>query len=206
MPLPPIYFASAAEFRAWLDQHHATERELVVGFHKRATGHPSMTWPESVDEALAYGWIDGVRRRVDDERYVIRFTPRKATSTWSAVNIRRVSELQALGRMTPAGQAAFDGRDARKARLYSYERGAAALSSGEEAAFRQNAAAWADFEQRQPSYRKTVTWWVVSAKRAETRVRRLATLIEDCAAGRSIAPLRWASGPAKKRPAKRPDR
>jgi uncharacterized protein YdeI (YjbR/CyaY-like superfamily) len=187
----PIYFASPEEFRAWLEQHHAAETELLVGYHKKETGVPSLTWPESVDEALCFGWIDGVRRRVDDERYTIRFTPRKPRSTWSAINIERCRELIEQGRMRAAGRSAFEARSEERSRTYSYERReAAALSDEEEQQFRANQAAWAYWEARPPGYRRTATHWVVSAKRAETRARRLATLIADSESGQLIGPLR----------------
>jgi uncharacterized protein YdeI (YjbR/CyaY-like superfamily) len=187
--MEPVFFATPEEFRAWLEAHHATETELLVGFHKKGTGRPSITWPESVDEALCFGWIDGVRKRLDDDRYTIRFTPRKLGSIWSAVNIQRVGELTAQGRMRPAGQRAFGTRDEGRSRVYSYERARAGLSAQDEAAFRANPQAWAFFQAQPPSYRKTAAWWVVSAKREETRGKRLATLIADSEQGRRIASL-----------------
>jgi len=186
-----IYFASPDEFRAWLDANYLAERELLVGFYKKGTGKPSMSWPESVDQALCYGWIDGVRRRVDDERYTIRFTPRKAGSTWSAVNIARAGELIELDLMQPAGLAAFDARREDRSRTYSYEQAEAALSDEFGATFRANPAAWDFFQSQAPSYRRIATYWVVSAKREETRRKRLATLIEDSAAGRRIGQFKW---------------
>jgi uncharacterized protein YdeI (YjbR/CyaY-like superfamily) len=186
----PIFFATPADFRAWLEEHHEREKELLVGFYKKGSGMPSITWPESVDEALCFGWIDGVRRSRDEESYTIRFTPRQARSTWSAVNIRRVAELTALGRMRPAGLRAFEARTADNSEIYAYEqRDNAALAPEEEARFRANPAAWEYFQSRPAGYRRTATWWVVSAKREETRRKRLATLIADSAQGRTIAPL-----------------
>jgi uncharacterized protein YdeI (YjbR/CyaY-like superfamily) len=180
----PIYFASPEEFRAWLEEHHASESEVLVGYHRKATGRPSMTWQQSVDEALCYGWIDGVRRGVDEERYSIRFTPRKATSTWSAVNIDRFQALQAEGRTRPAGHSAFAARREDRSRIYSYERREEArFEEHEERRFRDNAAAWAFWESRPPGYRRVATHWVVSAKKPETRERRMAQLIEDSANG-----------------------
>jgi len=180
----PIYFASPEEFRAWLEEHHASESEVLVGYHRKATGRPSMTWQQSVDEALCYGWIDGVRRGVDHERYSIRFTPRKATSTWSAVNIDRFQALEAEGRTRPAGRAAFASRREDRSRIYSYERREEArFEDGEERRFRENAAAWAFWEARPPGYRRVATHWVISARKPETRERRLAQLIEDSANG-----------------------
>ncbi len=184
------FFATPAEWRAWLEQHHAQERELWVGFHKKGSGRPSITWPEAVDEALCFGWIDGVRRRIDDESYSIRFTPRKARSVWSAVNIGRVEELTRLGRMRPAGLRAFEGRAAERSGIYAYEnRDAAELAPDDEAQFRAHEAAWAFFGAQPPWYRRSAIWWVVSAKREETRRKRLATLIADSAQGRTIREL-----------------
>ena len=183
--MEPRFFATAAELRAWLEAHHADETELLVGYYKKGSGRPSITWPESVDEALCFGWIDGIRRRIDDESYSIRFTPRRARSIWSAVNIKRAGELIAEGRMTPAGLAAFEARSDDRSAIYSYEqRHHAALDDEQERRFRANAAAWEWFQSRPPSWRRTAVYWVTSAKKPETRERRLATLIEDAAAGR----------------------
>ena len=183
-PRDPVFFGNLEEFRAWLEKHGAKESELLVGFHKVATGKPTLTWPQSVDEALCFGWIDGVRKRIDDGAYQIRFTPRKAKSTWSAVNVSRVEALVAEGRMRPAGLEAFARRLEANSGIYSYEQAAPlALTPNEVKAFRRNKAAWAYFEAVAPSYRKTVTHWITRAKKAETRARRLAKLIESCAAG-----------------------
>jgi uncharacterized protein YdeI (YjbR/CyaY-like superfamily) len=183
--MEPIFFPTPADFRAWLEQHHATEKELVVGFYKKGSGKPSITWPESVDEALSFGWIDGIRRRIDDESYSIRFTPRKPDSHWSSVNIRRVPELQEEGRMRPAGLAAFERRSEERSNMYSYEqRRAARFDADQEREFRSNEAAWEFFQAQPPGYRQLSIYRVVSAKREETRRRRLAALIEDSAAGR----------------------
>ena len=195
--MEPVFFATPDEFRAWLQEHHATESEVLVGFHKKGSGRPSITWPQSVDQALCFGWIDGVRRRIDDASYSIRFTPRKARSTWSAINVRRVAELAAEGLMHPAGIAAFERRSDDKTAIYSYEqREAARLDAEQERRFRANARAWDWFQAQPPSYRRTATYWVISAKRQETRDRRLERLISDSAAGRPIASLtpRRASG------------
>ena len=188
--MEPRFFATPADFRAWLEEHHSDARELLVGFHKKATGRPSMTWAESVDEALCFGWIDGVRRSLGDERYTIRFTPRQARSTWSAVNIRRAQELIAEGRMRPAGLRAFERRTDDKSAIYAYEqRRAVKLGPEHEREFRASAAAWEFFQSRPAGYRRSATWWVVNAKREETRLRRLRTLIDDCAAGRTVRHL-----------------
>ena len=189
--MEPTFFATPAEFRAWLERHHADRRELLVGFYKKGSGRPSITWPQSVDEALCFGWIDGVRRSLGEEAYTIRFTPRQARSTWSAVNVRRAGELKADGRMTPAGLAAFEARSADRTAIYSHEqRRAAVLEPDQEARFRAAAEAWEWFQARPPWYRRAAIHWVTSAKRAETRERRLRALIEDSAAGRPIGPLR----------------
>ena len=181
----PTFFATPGAFRAWLEKHHASAAELWVGFHKKATGTPSITWPESVDEALCFGWIDGIRKTIDQDRYVIRFTPRKPKSNWSNVNIKRVGELTKLGRMTPAGLKVFEERDAK--REYSYEETRSrTFDSAIEKTFRGNKKAWKFFEEQPPGYRKMMTFWVMSAKRDETRLARLEKLIEASAAGKRI--------------------
>jgi uncharacterized protein YdeI (YjbR/CyaY-like superfamily) len=184
------FFAAPEDFRAWLAAHHATETELVVGFYKKSSGRPSITWPQSVDQALCFGWIDGVRRSIDDVSYCIRFTPRQARSTWSAVNVKRVSELVAQGLVAPAGLAAFERRADDRTAIYSYEqRTSAALEPEQERRLRADAAAWAFFAAQPNWYRRAATHWVTSAKKPETRERRLAQLIEDSRAGRTIPPL-----------------
>jgi uncharacterized protein YdeI (YjbR/CyaY-like superfamily) len=186
----PAFFATPEEFRAWLAEHHETERELLVGFHKKGSGRPSITWPESVDQALCFGWIDGVRRRVDDDSYTIRFSPRKARSTWSAVNVKRMKELVEAELVAPAGVAAFERRADDRTAIYSYEqRKAAQLEPEQEQRFKADERAWAFFEAQPPSYRRAATHWVTSAKREETRERRLTQLIEHSSAGRSVPPL-----------------
>lgn len=184
------FFTRPEEFRAWLDENHEEGGELWVGFWKKGSGRPSITWPESVDEALCFGWIDGVRRGIDDESYMIRFTPRKRRSTWSSGNVKRVRELIEEGRMRPAGLAAFEARDEKRSGIYSYEqRKAVRLAPEQEREFRANERAWSFFESRPPGYRRQATWWVISAKRPETRERRLATLIADSEAGRTLRHL-----------------
>lgn len=185
-----VYFATPDEWRHWLAVHHRERQELWVGFHKKGSGRPSITWPEAVDQALCFGWIDGVRKSVDADRYRIRFTPRKRGSTWSSVNVRRVGELTELGLMQPAGLAAFEARKPEKSGVYSYEqRDRAQLEPAHEAQLRANAAAWAFFQAQPPWYRKTATWWVVSARQEATRLRRLTTLIDCSAQGRTVPPL-----------------
>lgn len=161
-----------------------------MGFFKKSTGKPSITWPEAVDEALCFGWIDGVRKSIDDSRYTIRFTPRTARSVWSAVNIKRAKELKKQGLMRPAGMAAFARRSEEKSRIYSYERKYAALGPAFEQQFRANKRAWAFFESQPPSYKRAAIWWVISAKREETRLRRLDTLIKDSSRGQTVSPFR----------------
>lgn len=186
----PTYFATPDAFRAWLEANHAKETELLVGFYKTATGRPSITWPESVDEALCFGWIDGVRRSLGTDAYSIRFTPRRPTSIWSAVNVAKVAMLTKQGRMQPAGLRAFEARKAARTGVYSFERKEAAqLAPAEERALRGNRKAAAFFDAQPPWYRRAALHWVVSAKRDETRARRLQQLIADSAAGRTIPPL-----------------
>jgi uncharacterized protein YdeI (YjbR/CyaY-like superfamily) len=183
------FFSSPAEFRAWLEEHHETASEVWVGYYKKATGKPTMTWSQAVDEALCFGWIDGKLQRIDDQRHRQRFTPRRPSSNWSAVNIAKVAELRKQGRMTPAGEAAFAARREDRS-AYSYERRhEAAFDPEQKAAFRADKGAWKWFNDQAPSYRHMATFWVVSAKRPETRARRLATLIECSAEGRRVPPL-----------------
>src|SRR4051812_689591 len=159
----PRYFRTSADFRAWLDTHHAHATELLVGFYKKGSGRPSMTWPESVDEALCFGWIDGLRRFLDDASYTIRFTPRKPRSTWSAINIARVAVLTAEGRMQPAGLGAFEARTENRSGIYAYEQRSVDLPDPYLSAMRENEAAWTYFHAQPTSYRKAAIWWVVSA-------------------------------------------
>lgn len=184
----PVFFADAQAFRAWLANNAATAGELLVGFHKVGSGQPCMSWSESVDEALCFGWIDGVRRRIDDDSYSIRFTPRKRDSIWSMVNVAKMDKLRAAGKMTPAGEAAFAHRKEAKSGIYSHERpDMPVLSEDELARLRQDAAAWAYFESVPPGYRKTVLHWITSAKKEETRAGRLEKLIQACAAGTRLS-------------------
>jgi uncharacterized protein YdeI (YjbR/CyaY-like superfamily) len=169
VPDGPLFFADPGEFRAWLEGHHESASELLVGFHRKSTGRPSLTWAQAVDEALCFGWIDGVRRGLDGESYSIRFTPRRARSIWSAVNVARVADLTAQGRMRPAGRRAFEAREAGRTGVYSHERKQEArLTAQEERRFRADAAAWEFFQSQPPGYRRTALHLVVSAKRPET--------------------------------------
>lgn len=191
MPEPHdvTFFARPEDFRAWLAELHASARELWVGFHKKGSGRPSLTWPESVDEALAFGWIDGVRKRLDETSYTIRFTPRRPGSTWSAVNVGRVEDLTATGRMQPPGLAAFAARRADRTGTYTYER-TSELDPESTRRFQSEPQAWAFFSTQPPGYRRKAIGWVTSAKREETRQRRLGELIADSAAGRRIGLVR----------------
>jgi uncharacterized protein YdeI (YjbR/CyaY-like superfamily) len=184
-----VFFETPTAFRAWLEANHETASELWVGFHKKATGRPSMVWSEAVDQALCFGWIDGIRKRVDADSYANRFTPRKRHSTWSNVNIEKVARLSEQGLMTPAGLRAFEARDPAKSGIYSFEQRPETLPPAFEEQFRANADAWTFWQTQPPGYRRTATFWVLSAKREETRQRRLATLIEDSAHGRRIGLL-----------------
>ena len=191
--MEPTFFETPAAWRKWLAKNHATAKEILVGFHKVGRGQKSITWPESVEEALCYGWIDGVRKRRDAETYTIRFTPRKPRSIWSATNVKHVERLVKEGRMRKAGLAAFEARTAARTGVYSFEnRERAKLTPAQENELRANEAAWTYFASMPPGYQNIAIWWVVSAKKEETRAARLATLIEDCAAGRKIKSQRWA--------------
>jgi len=187
--MKPTFFKSQSDFRKWLEEHHATSKELLVGFYKKSSGRRSITWPESVDEALCFGWIDGIRRSLDEISYTIRFTPRRSSSIWSAINIKRVQELSDQGMMRPAGFKAFEARKENKSGIYSYEQRSDRLPEPYEKRFKRNKRAWAFFEAQPPWYRKTAGWWVVSAKKEETRLKRLMKLIEDSANRQTIAPL-----------------
>lgn len=206
--MKPTFFSSAAEFRAWLEAHHSRERELLVGFYKRA-GSPkgsrssgdgarskrnetrgfsraTLTYQEALDEALAFGWIDGVRRRHDDRRWTIRFTPRRARSIWSNVNIRRMKELIADRRVTPAGLRAFEAREERRSGVYTYERTPTTFDAAAEEAFAANRQAKTFFDVQPPGYRRLMTGWVMQAKKEETRLKRLARLIDQSSRGRRL--------------------
>lgn len=183
-PHDVLFFATPADLRDWFDANHETASELWLGYYRKASGRPSVDWSQAVDEALCVGWIDSVRYRLDDTSNAQRFTPRRKGSTWSAINVAKVAALTAEGRMRQAGLVAFEARTPEKTAVYSYEREAAEFTDEETARFRANAAAWADWERRPPSYRKTATHWVTSAKRAETRERRFVNVIEESAAGR----------------------
>ena len=188
--MKPTFFRTPADFRKWFEKNHEKAAELLVGFYKKGSGRPSITWPESVDEALCFGWIDGIRRTIDDASYTIRFTPRRARSIWSAVNVKRVAELTKLGRMHPTGLRAFEARDPKRSGIYAYEgqqrKEDQKLDPEYQAKLEANAKAWTFFQAQAPYYQRIVNRWVMSAKKEETRLKRLATLIDDSARGRRI--------------------
>lgn len=203
----PKFFASPAAWRAWLERHHADIEELWVGFYKRESGRPSITWPESVDGALCFGWIDGVRKSIDPVSYKIRFTPRKPRSIWSAINIKRAKELSKSGLMHDAGLAAFEKRDGDRSAIYAYEqRKSAQLPKEFEKQFRANAGAWAFFQAQAPWYRRTSSYWVIGAKKEETRSKRLAILIDCSARQRPIPSLTRPTSESENHKPQRPRR
>lgn len=189
-PERPRFFKNPEAFRRWLEKTHDRVDEQWIGFYKKASGKPSMTWPESVDVALSFGWIDGVRKSMDEESYTIRFTPRREGSVWSSTNIASARRLIESGSMEPSGLAAFERRREDRSRVYSFEQGEVALSEELESRLRADRKAWTYWQAQPPSYRRTVTWWIISAKRAETRLRRLQALINDSAAGQWVKPMR----------------
>lgn len=193
-PLPqPRFFKTAADFRRWLETHHDRASEIWVGFCRKSSGRPSISYPEAVDEALCFGWIDGIRKKVDEQRYMNRFTPRRARSIWSAINLARIEALRAEGRLAPSGLAAFEARDPRRSGRYSFENRPTTLGRAAERAFKADPVAWSFFNAQPPSYRRVATWWVVSAVKEETRQRRLAALIECSRNGRRIPQVSPAS-------------
>ena len=185
----PRFFRSGEDFRHWLEKNQERVAELWVGFYNQRSGKTGITYKQAVDEALCVGWIDGVRKSVDEGRYTVRFTPRRPRSIWSRVNTTRMKELIELGRVAPPGMAAFSRRDEARSGVYSFERQNATLGPDLERAFKKNARAWSFFQSRPPWYRRTSTWWVISAKKEETRLRRLAQLIEVSARGEPLGPL-----------------
>jgi len=188
--MKPRFFAKPEDLRAWFERHHETADELWVGLYRKSSGKPSVTWPEVVDEALCFGWIDGIRKSIDAERYMNRITPRKPTSNWSAVNVKRFGQLKRQGRVRPAGQRAFDLRTKARTGVYSYEqRHEVKLDPVFEKRFRAKNKAWSWFQAQPPSYRTMAVYWVMTAKRPETRERRLEQLIADSAKGRRVPPF-----------------
>lgn len=185
------FFRTQADFRQWLEKYHETETELFVGFYKKASKIPSITWSESVDEAICFGWIDGVRKSIDDKSYMIRFTPRRPNSIWSAVNLKKIEELTQKGLMKPAGIAIFKKRKEGKSKVYAYEQKQnVKLDIVYEKEIKANEKAWAYFEVLAPSYKKATIWWIMSAKQEKTRLKRLNITIESAAAGLKIPHLR----------------
>jgi uncharacterized protein YdeI (YjbR/CyaY-like superfamily) len=184
--LKPEFFQTPADFGTWLEKNHARATELWVGFYKKDSGKPSITWPESVDQALCFGWIDGIRKGVDEISYQIRFTPRRRGSIWSAINIKRAKELARQKQMRPAGLKAFAARTENKSGIYSYEQRSTELSQPYANLLKKNKAAWNFFEKQPPSYRKMIGWWIISAKKEETRMARLAKLISESAKGKRL--------------------
>ncbi|HOC19698.1 MAG TPA: YdeI/OmpD-associated family protein [Vicinamibacterales bacterium] len=204
-PITPTFFETPEAFRRWLEQHHASERELWVGFYKVKSGKGGMVYRQALDEALCYGWIDGLLRSIDEESYAQRFTPRKKDSTWSRVNVTRAQELLAEGRMRPPGIEAFERRPDDKSGRYSFEQQGARLPLAYERTFKASPEAWAFFSAQPPSYRRVVTWWVMSAKKEETRTRRLLQLISDSAAGQRIRQMPGAQPAVSQKPSRHPE-
>ena len=188
--MKPTFFASAADFRAWLDANHARATEILVGLHKKSSTRPGLVYQEALDEALAYGWIDGVRRRHDEHRWTIRFTPRRSRSIWSTVNVRRMTELVALGRVAPAGMRAFEAREERRTGVYSYELTQTVFDRASAKRFAANKKAQTFFDAQPPGYRRHAAGWVMQAKKEETRLKRLAHLIEISARGKRVDMLK----------------
>ena len=184
--MKPKFFRTPTDFETWLEKNHATATELWVGFYKRDSGKPSITWPESVDQALCFGWIDGIRKRVNEISYQIRFTPRRRGSIWSAINIKRAKELARHKQMRPAGLKAFEARIENKSGIYSYEQRTTELGQPYANLLKKNEAAWNFFQTQPPSYRKMICWWIVSARKEETRMARLAKLISESAKGKRL--------------------
>src|ERR1043166_4134599 len=182
----PRFFKTPAAFRKWLAANHDKATELWVGFYKKDSGKPSITWPESVDQALCFGWIDGIRKQVDEISYQIRFTPRRRGSIWSAINIRRAKELVSQKQMRPAGLKAFETRIENKSGVYSYEQRSSELSEPYAKLLKKNKRAWNFFQTQPPSYRKMIGLWIISAKKEETRLARLAKLISESAKGKRL--------------------
>ena len=186
-----VFFPTQNDLRKWFEKNHKKEKELFVGYYKISSGKPSVTWSESVDEALCFGWIDGIRRSVDEESYCIRFTPRNPKSNWSAVNIKKVKDLTKLGLMKPEGLKAFDFCKEEKSKIYSYENPEVLFDKSSEKLFKANNKAWVFYQTTTPTYRKVTTRWVMSAKQESTRLKRLNELITDCAAGRNIKAMSY---------------
>lgn len=184
--MTPTFFATAALFRKWLQKNHTSETALLVGFYKVDSGKPSITWSQSVDQALCFGWIDGVRKSIDKESYTIRFTPRKPSSIWSAINIKKIETLTAAGLMTAAGEKAFSARTESRSKIYSHENEPVNFTPAFEKIFKKNKTAWTFFQQQAPSYKKVMTFWILNAKQEKTRISRLEKTIKESAAGKRV--------------------
>ena len=187
--MEPTFFPSEADFRRWLTANHTTAPELLVGFRKKGSGKPSIDWPQARDQALCFGWIDGIRKSLGEDAYTIRFTPRRKGSIWSKVNVDRFDALKAAGLMTAAGERVFEER--KKVGVYAYEKALSSLTPEEESRIRKNKAAWANWEKRPPSYRRSALHWITSAKKPETRAKRLGELIAVSAEGRRLPQYDW---------------
>jgi len=188
--MKPKFFSKSSDFREWLERNHKKKTELLVGYYKKDSGKPSITWPESVDTALCFGWIDGIRKSLAEETYTIRFTPRKEKSHWSAVNLKRFVKLKKKGLIHPAGQLAFEKMEANNSKQASFEQNNVILDKEFKAKLKANEKAWAFFQKLAPSYKKTSIWWVISAKKNETKWRRLNILIKSCEAKEKIPILK----------------
>lgn len=186
-----VFFPTQKHLRKWFEKNHTKEKELFVGYYKVSTGKPTVSWSQSVDEALCFGWIDGIRKSLDEESYCNRFTPRKPTSNWSAINIKKVEELTTLGLMKPEGLQAFSLRKGNKSNVYSYENHSVGFEKSYEKKFKSNSKAWKYFQTMAPSYKKITTRWVMSAKQESTRLKRLEELIRDCALGKKIKAMSY---------------
>ena len=184
--MTPTFFAKPSDFRKWLKKNHKKETELLVGFYKVGTGKESISWSQSVDEALCFGWIDGVRKSIDKDSYCIRFTPRRSTSIWSAINIKKVEALTKQGLMKPAGLASFEKREEKKSRIYAYEKDLISLNKNYEKKFKTNKKAWTFFKSQAPSYQKVLVHWIMSAKQEATQISRLEKLINSSEAGKKV--------------------
>ena len=189
--MEPTFFKNQTELRKWFEKNHNKKKEIWVGFYKKNSGRANFTWSQSVDQALCFGWIDGIRKSIDEDSYMIRFTPRNPKSNWSAVNIKKINELTKLSLMHPAGFEAFKKREEKRSEVYSFEQSKVKLSKEFELKFRSNKTAWKFFESLPPSTKKPSIWWVMSAKREETRSKRLATLIQSSESGEKIPQLAW---------------
>ena len=190
----PTFFLTEADFRRWLEANHETAPELLVGFWKKGSGKPSIDWPQARDQALCFGWIDGIRKSLGENAYTIRFTPRRKGSIWSKVNVERFDALRAAGQMTAAGEAAYE-RDKHRSGVYSYEKPLTSLTPEEEALFREDKGAWTDWQARPAGYRRSALGWITGAKRPETRAKRLAELIQVSAEGRRLPQYDWQKKP-----------